>query len=163
MTTSPEEQTHPSLDLDAKELMRDGEPGVRVIRPEEFDADTAQTSGMQRLAAISSKLVGAQGICAGITVIEKNIATGLHHHGNQETVIYVKSGQAKVRWGAQLQQEALIQAGSFAYIPAYLPHQEINPSPDTVSEWVIVRNGPEPIVINLEGAPGADMADSGGH
>lgn len=158
MTTSPspEEQTHPSLDPGGMELESEREPGVRVMRPEDFDTDTTQTSGMQRLAAISRKLVGAQGICAGITIIEKNVATGLHHHGDQETVIYVKSGQAKVRWGAQLQQEALVQAGSFAYIPAYLPHQEINPSPDTVSEWVIVRNGPEPIVMNLEGAPGAE-------
>ncbi len=153
---------HPSLDLNGQELTGEREPGVRVVRPEAFDPDTTQTAGMQRLAAISRKLVGAQGICAGITVIEKNAATGLHHHGDQETVIYVKSGQAKVRWGAHLQQEALVQAGSFAYIPAYLPHQEINPSPDTVSEWVIVRNGPEPIVVNLEGVPGADLADTGG-
>lgn len=158
MTTSPEEQTHPTLDLGGTERNGEREPGVRVIRPEDFDADTTQTSGMQRLAAISRKLVGAQGICAGITIIEKNIATGLHHHGNQETVIYVKSGRAKIRWGARLQQETLVQAGSFAYIPAYLPHQESNPSPDTVSEWVVVRNGPEPIVVNLEGVPGADMA-----
>ena len=120
------------------------------MRSEDFDADTAQTSGMQRFAAISSTLVGSQGICAGYTVIEKNVTTGWHHHGNQETIIYVKSGQAKVRWGPQLQQEALAQAGSFVYIPAFLPHQEINPSPDTVSEWVIVRNGPEAIVVNLE-------------
>jgi uncharacterized RmlC-like cupin family protein len=161
MTTSPEEQFHPSLDPDGTGLNSEREPGVRVIRPEDFDTDTTQTSGMQRLAAISSKLVGAQGICAGITVIEKHAATGLHHHGNQETVIYVKSGQAQVRWGAHLQQEALVQAGSFAYIPAYLPHQELNPSPDTVSEWVIVRNGPEPIVVNLEGVPGAERADTG--
>lgn len=42
-------------------------------------------------------------------------------------------------------------AGSLVYIPAFLPHQEINPSPETVSEWVIIRNGQEAIVVNLEG------------
>jgi uncharacterized RmlC-like cupin family protein len=162
MSPSPEEQTHPSLTPDGPRLTGEREPGVRVIRPEDFDQDTAQTSGMQRLAAISRKLVGAQGICAGITIIEKHVATGLHHHGNQETVIYVKSGQAKVRWGAHLQQEALVQAGSFAYIPAYLPHQELNPSPDTISEWVIVRNGPEPIVVNLDAGPEVERADTAG-
>jgi uncharacterized RmlC-like cupin family protein len=159
MTTSPEEQIHPSFNPDGTGLNREREPGVRIIRPEDLDADTTQTPGMQRLAAISSKLVGAQGICAGITLIEKRAATGLHHHGNQETVIYVKSGQAQVRWGAHLQQDALVQPSSFAYIPAYLPHQELNPSSDTVSEWVVVRNGPEPIVVNLEGVPEADRAD----
>jgi len=29
-------------------------------------------------------------------------------------------------------------------------HQEINPFPDTPSQWVTVRNSQEPIVINLE-------------
>ncbi len=152
MTSSPEEQAHPVLGdgLELEHLQGELQPTVRVVRSEDFDADTAQTSGMQRFAAISSTLVGSQGIWAGYTLIEKQVTTGLHHHGNQETVIYVKSGEAKVRWGAQLQQEALAQAGSFVYIPAFLPHQEINPSPDTVSEWVIVRNGPEAIVVNLE-------------
>jgi uncharacterized RmlC-like cupin family protein len=152
MTSSAEEQAHPTLghDLEAQHMRRVQPPTVRVVRPEDFDADTAQTSGMRRFAAISHTLVGSQGIWAGYTIIEKQVTTSLHHHGNQETIIYVKSGQAKVCWGAQFQQEALAQAGSFVYIPAFLPHQEINPSPDTVSEWVIVRNGPEAIVVNLE-------------
>ena len=152
MTSSTEEQSHPVLgnDLGAQHIQGEQQPTVRVVQPEDFDADTAQTSGMRRFAAISSTLVGSHGIWAGYTIIEKQVTTGLHHHGNQETIIYVKSGQAKVRWGHQLQQEALAQAGSFVYIPAFLPHQEINPSPDTVSEWVIVRNGPEAIVVNLE-------------
>ena len=151
MTRSAEEQTHPSLDDDpAAQQQHTPQPEVRVMRPEDFDANTAQTAGMRRFAAISSTLVGSQGIWAGYTVIEKNVTTGLHHHGNQETVIYVKSGQAKVRWGAHLQQEALAPAGSFVYIPAFLPHQELNPSPETVAEWIIIRNGPEAIVVNLE-------------
>jgi uncharacterized RmlC-like cupin family protein len=152
MSSSAEEQAHPVLgdDLQAQRIQGEQQLTVRVVRLEDFDADTAQTSGMRRFAAISSTLVGSQGIWAGHTMIEKQVSTGLHHHGNQETVIYVKSGQAKVRWGSQLQQETLAQAGSFVYIPAFLPHQEINPSPDTVSEWVIVRNGPEAIVVNLE-------------
>jgi uncharacterized RmlC-like cupin family protein len=29
-------------------------------------------------------------------------------------------------------------------------HQEVNNSPDTPSQWVIVRNSQEPIVVNLE-------------
>jgi uncharacterized RmlC-like cupin family protein len=152
MTSSAEEQAHPGLSNAQQQGHREGvaQPTVRLVRPENIDADTDQTSGMQRLAAISSTLVGSQGIWAGYTVINQQATTGLHHHGEEETVIYVKSGQAKVRWGAQLQQEVLAQAGSFVYIPAFLPHQEINPSADSVSEWVVVRNGPEAIVVNLE-------------
>lgn len=150
MSTTQQKQTHPSPHPDGQKPTSEREPELRVVRPQDFDTDTRQTFGMQRLTAISSKLVGAQGISAGVTIIEKSIATGLHHHGSQETIIYVKSGQAKIRWGAQLEHEALIEAGSFAYIPPYLPHQEINPSADTVSEWLVVRNGPEPIIVNLD-------------
>lgn len=152
MTSSAEEQAHPGVGEALEQWHREGEaqPTVRLVRPEDFDAGTDQTSGMQRLAAISRTLVGSQGIWAGYTVIDQQATTGLHHHGEEETVIYVKSGQAKVRWGSQLQREVLAQAGSFVYIPAFLPHQEINPSADTVSEWVVVRNGPEAIVVNVE-------------
>jgi uncharacterized RmlC-like cupin family protein len=151
MTRSAADQPHPAHDDDlAAQQRHTPQPEVRVMRPEDFDAHTAQTAGMRRFAAISRTLVGAHGIWAGYTVIEPNVTTGLHHHGNQETVIYVKAGHAKVRWGAHPQQEALAPAGSFVYIPAFLPHQELNPSPETVAEWVIIRTGPEAIVVNLE-------------
>jgi uncharacterized RmlC-like cupin family protein len=161
MTRNAAEQTHPALDDDLAAPQQHApqqhalqqhalQPEVRVIRPEDFTAHTAQTAGMRRFAAISRTLVGAHGIWAGYTVIEPNVTTGLHHHGNQETIIYVKAGHAQVRWGAHRQQEALAPAGSLVYIPAFLPHQEINPSPETVAEWVIIRTGPEAIVVNLE-------------
>lgn len=44
-------------------------PGVRVIKPHEFDSNTPQTPGMQRVAAVSRDLAGSQGIWAGITVV----------------------------------------------------------------------------------------------
>jgi hypothetical protein len=32
------------------------------------------------------------------------------------------------------------------------PHQEINPSPDQPTEWIVVRSGRETIVVNLKKA-----------
>ena len=123
---------------------------VRVIKPQQFDANTPQTPGMQRVAAVSKQLAGAQGLWAGITVVAPNVASGVHHHGETETVIYVVSGHAKIRWGDRMQFEEDVEAGDFIYVPPFAPHQEINPSPDTPSQWVIVRNSQEPIVANLE-------------
>jgi uncharacterized RmlC-like cupin family protein len=40
--------------------------------------------------------------------------------------------------------------GDFIYVPPFVPHQEINASPDTVTEVVVVRSGQEPIVVNLD-------------
>ena len=126
------------------------EQRVRVIKPHQFDANTAQTPGMQRVAAVSKLLAGSQGLWAGVTVVAPNVASGIHHHGETETVIYVISGQAKMRWGDRMQFEEDVEAGDFIYVPPFAPHQEINPSPDTPSQWVIVRNSQEPIVVNLD-------------
>jgi len=124
--------------------------GVRVIKPSHFDANTPQTPGMQRVAAVSRQLAGAKAIWAGVTVVAPNIASGVHHHGALETIIYVVFGHGKIRWGARMEHEEEVDPGDFIYIPPYVPHQEINPSAETPSQWVVVRSGQEPIVINLE-------------
>lgn len=126
------------------------EPTVRIIKPHQFDANTAQTPGMQRVAAISRELAGSQGIWGGITIVSPNTASGIHHHGAIETIIYVVSGHGKMRWGNNMEFEQEVEPGDFIYVPPFVPHQEINPSPDEPSQWVIVRNSQEPIVVNLE-------------
>lgn len=124
--------------------------GVRVIKPHQFDPNTPQTPGMQRVAAVSRELAGSQGIWAGVTVVAPSIASGVHHHGELETVIYVVSGRGQIRWGDRMEFVQDVEPGDFIYVPPFVPHQEINPSPDTPSEWVIVRNAQDPIVVNLE-------------
>src|SRR5258708_38472680 len=103
-------------------------PTVRVIKPTQFDANTPQTPGMQRVAAVSRELAGSQGIWAGITVVAPSIASGVHHHGKLETVIYVVSGNGRIRWGDHMEFSEDVEPGDFIYIPPFVPHQEINPS-----------------------------------
>lgn len=142
-------QTHPALHEPLAEDGHDHEYRVRVIRPQDFDDKTAQTPGMHRFAAISGKLTSSKGMWAGVTFVDPRIESAVHHHGDQETVIYVRAGYAKIRWGDNLEHEEQVEPGSFIFIPAFVPHQEINPSSETSSEWVIVRNGPEAIVVNI--------------
>lgn len=132
--------------------------GVRVVHPHEFDANTPQTPGMQRVAAVSRELAGSVGIWAGVTIVAPDTASGRHHHGEIETVIYVVSGHGKIRWGDSMEFEEDVEPGDFIYVPPFVPHQEINPSPDTPSQWVIVRNSQEPIVVNLEPLSEAQQA-----
>ena len=54
-----------------------------------------------------------------------------------------------MRWGDRLEHEADAGAGDFIYVSPFVPHQEINPAAEA-SKWVIVRNGHDPIVVNLE-------------
>jgi uncharacterized RmlC-like cupin family protein len=41
-------------------------------------------------------------------------------------------------------------AGDFIFIPPYVPHQEINASPDEPLECVLVRSDNEAVVVNLD-------------
>jgi uncharacterized RmlC-like cupin family protein len=122
---------------------------VRVVKPLQFDEHTPQTSGMRRLAAITHVRVGSEALWAGIMLAEPNTASSVHHHGPLETVVYVLSGESQVRWGSRLEHEVDLEAGDFVFIPPYVPHQEINPSPDEPTQWIVVRSGPEAIVVDL--------------
>jgi uncharacterized RmlC-like cupin family protein len=134
---------------------------VEVVKPLQFDDHTPQTSGMRRLAAISHDLVGSQGLWAGVMLAEPNTASSVHHHGTLETVVYVLSGQSKVRWGSRLEHETDLEPGDFVFVPPYMPHQEINPSPTQATQWVVVRNGQEAIVVRLMKALNGEYVPSG--
>jgi len=127
--------------------------GVKVIPGDSLDANTAQTPGMNRAAAINLARVGAQKIWAGTVHIHPDAKTGAHHHGALESVIYVVKGRARMRWGEHLEYTAEAGPGDFIYIPPYVPHQEINASKDEVLECVLVRSDNEAVVVNLDIEP----------
>jgi uncharacterized RmlC-like cupin family protein len=129
------------------------ENGVRVIKGNQLDPNTAQTPGMNRQAAINYARVGAQKIWAGTVTIHPNAKTGAHHHGPLESVIYVVRGRARMRWGEHLEFTAEAEAGDFIYVPPYVPHQEINASPSEQLDCVLVRSDNEAVVVNLDIAP----------
>jgi len=127
--------------------------GVKVIPGNSLDTNTAQTPGMNRAAAINYARVGAQKIWAGTVSIFPNAKTGAHHHGALESVIYVVRGRARMRWGERLEYVAEAGPGDFIYVPPYVPHQEINASPDDALECVLVRSDNEAVVVNLDIEP----------
>src|SRR5690348_7649671 len=123
--------------------------GVRVIKGDRLDPNTAQTPGMFRQAAINAARVGAQKIWAGTVRIEANAKTGVHHHGPLESVIYVVAGHARMRWGDHLEFVAEAYPGDFIYVPPFVPHQEINADPGAPLQCVLVRSDNEAVVVNL--------------
>jgi uncharacterized RmlC-like cupin family protein len=124
--------------------------GVRVVRADELDVNTPQTPGMNRAAAITAARGGAEKLWAGTVVIHPAAHTGAHHHGALESVIYVVSGQARMRWGERLEYVAEAGPGDFIYVPPFVPHQEINARSDAALSCVVVRSGQDPVVVNLD-------------
>jgi uncharacterized RmlC-like cupin family protein len=97
--------------------------------------------------------MGAQKLWAGTVHIHANAKTGAHHHGPLESVIYVVSGRARMRWGESLEFTAEAGPGDFIYVPPYVPHQEINASTDEVLSCVLVRSDSDAVVVNLDIEP----------
>lgn len=133
--------------------------GVRVIKGDQLDTNTAQTPGMNRAAAINLARVGAQKIWAGTVNIHANAKTGAHHHGALESVIYVVKGKARMRWGEKLEFVAEAEAGDFIFVPPYVPHQEINASTEETLRCVLVRSDNEAVVVNLDIEPAEQVEE----
>ena len=133
------------------------EPSVRVVRRDQLSDNTPQTSGLQRAVAFDSRNPDAfdsrnpdaKVLSAFLSTVLPGAATGAHHHGDQETILYVLEGTARYRWGERLQHVVEAGPGDFVFIPAHTVHQEINASPDRPTVWVVTRSNPDPIVVNV--------------
>ncbi len=106
---------------------------ICVVRSDQFDSATAHP-----LAHLG-----------GVFCVEPAASTAIHHHGEQHTIAYVLSGSSFVRWGERGEFDGTVHAGDFLYVPAGLPHQEINPSSDLPFQSIVVRSTSEPILVNL--------------
>lgn len=133
--------------------------GVRVVSGQHLDTNTPQTPGMSRAAAINRATAGAEKLWAGTVEIHPDAKTGAHHHGALESVIYVVSGRARMRWGESLEFVAEAGAGDFIFVPPYVPHQEINASPDEPLVCVLVRSDQDAVVVNLDIEPVEEPGD----
>ena len=127
-------------------------PTLRHIRAAEVDAETAQTAGMQRFAAISNAKVGSRRLWMGQTHVKPGMQSGNHHHGEAETAIYVVSGTPEFVFldpDSGAERRVIAHPGDYLFIPPYLPHREENNQADDEAVVVIARSTQEAIVVNL--------------
>jgi uncharacterized RmlC-like cupin family protein len=127
-------------------------PDLRHVRAADLDGDTAQTPGMQRLAAISTGTVGSERLWMGQTQVGPATASGDHHHGEAETAIYVVSGHPEFVFLDQAtgeERRLRPEPGDYVFVPPYTPHREENNDPETEAVVVIARSTQEAIVVNL--------------
>src|SRR6185369_12832173 len=114
--------------------------GVKIIPSTRLDTNTPQTPGMTRAAAINHAMAGANKLWAGTVNIHPDAKTAPHHHGQLESIIYIVSGRARMRWGEKLEFVAEAGPGDFIFVPPFVPYQEINANADETLECVLVRS-----------------------
>jgi uncharacterized RmlC-like cupin family protein len=117
--------------------IRDYSEGVVVVRPK------IETLSRQRLpyyVGISEVTAGAKNISMNLIIIPPAGAAEPHLHKGYETAIYLLKGRADTRYGEQLENSIICEAGDFIYIKADVPHKPINLSATEPVLALVARN-----------------------
>jgi uncharacterized RmlC-like cupin family protein len=115
----------------------------------DLSAETTQTPGMTRFAAISGQSVGSERIWMGETHVQGGVNSANHHHGESESAIYVVAGNPVFVFLDEGQERRIeTQPGDYVYVPPFTPHREENPGTDE-AVVVLARSTQDAIVINL--------------
>ncbi|KAI0160605.1 cupin domain-containing protein [Xylariaceae sp. FL1272] len=132
---------------------------VTVVKGTDLEAQRqSKDAAMIRQGALIGK---SDRICATVMVAKPHCSSAVHHHGEQETIIYAASGKGILVTNPSDEEEPKrteLSAGDFAFIPPWTEHQEINETDEDVV-WILIRTGPEPVVVYLTGWGGDQAKD----
>lgn len=115
------------------------ELSVQGLRPEQ---EVMTRQGLPYFVGISGNSVGASGLSMHLVVIPPGAKAEPHIHVGYETGIYVLEGTVLTRWGPNLENEIVSQAGDFLFVPPGVPHEAINRSKSEAARAVVARNDP---------------------
>ncbi|CAJ2499761.1 Uu.00g026140.m01.CDS01 [Anthostomella pinea] len=124
---------------------------VHVTKASDLEATRrANDDVMIRQGAVIGK---SDKMCASVLTAKPNCSSAVHHHGEQETIIYAASGKGILVTSPGNEEDLKrheLSPGDFAFIPPWTEHQEINETDETLV-WILIRSGPEPVVVYLTG------------
>jgi len=117
--------------------IRDYSKGVVVVRPK---VETMSRQQLPYYVGISEVTAGAKNISMNLIIIPPGGAAEPHLHKGYETAIYLLKGRADTRYGEQLENSVICEAGDFIYIKADVPHKPINLSATEPVLALVARN-----------------------
>ena len=112
---------------------------VITVRPQGTHLTKQQLPNFE---GISDKTAGSKHLCMHLVVIPPGEKAVAHYHDGYETVIYIIEGKAETRYGHNLENSSINEAGDFLFIPPNLPHQPVNLSITEQVIAVVARNDP---------------------
>ena len=119
--------------------MNDQSRKVQGLRP---DTEVMTKQRLPYFVGISGQTVNASGLSMHLVVIPPGARAEPHIHIGYETGIYVLEGTVCTRWGDELENEVISQAGDFLFVPPGVPHEAINLSETEPARAVVARNHP---------------------
>ena len=116
----------------------DNSEGVVVVRPA---AEIMSRQQLPYYVGISEITTGAKNISMNLIIIPPAGAAEPHLHKGYETAIYLLKGRVDTRYGEQLKNSVICEAGDFIYIKADVPpHLPINLSATEPAMSLVARN-----------------------
>jgi uncharacterized RmlC-like cupin family protein len=110
---------------------------IRVIRPE---TKATERQHLDYFLGISRETCGSTGLAMHLVVVPPGTAAEPHFHDGYETAIYQLEGLVETRYGENLEQSVVTQAGDFLFVPPGVPHQAVNLSQTESAVAIIARN-----------------------
>ena len=115
--------------------------GIKVIRPSERYKGAVQSTNMAREAGVSEETAGATTIWSGFVTTPPGATSGVHHHGDCESAIYVISGRVRFSWGDKLQYAQECGPGDFLFVPRKTEHRLRNTSTAQAEVLILASKG----------------------
>jgi uncharacterized RmlC-like cupin family protein len=97
-----------------------------------------------------------------VLIVKPKSSSTVHHHGEQETIVYTVSGHGALlsqpKGDDEEPERHELGPGDFAFIPAWTEHQAVNDS-ESDFHLVIIRSGGRPVEVDLTGWGGPQVKD----
>lgn len=122
--------------------MSSAEDRVLVVRSDERSPGPP-TSGIDREQAFAT-----EDMWAGFVRTHAGMASGWHHHGGFETVIYVLTGALRMEFGPGGAETIDADPGDFVRVPKGVVHRESNPANEP-GNVIVVRSGSGESTVNV--------------
>jgi uncharacterized RmlC-like cupin family protein len=137
LMNSPEESMQIEGQSGAADLPLISKQQVKTIRPEQ---SVMTMQGLPYFVGISGRTAGTTGLAMHLVLIPPGARATPHLHLGYETAIYVLEGRVLTRWGDQLENEVVNQAGDFLFVPPNVPHEAVNLSQTEPARAIVARN-----------------------
>ena len=113
---------------------------MKLVKPSALDRDTprAVVGGSE----ISQATTGAHNLYMGIFRVPAGARGRPHYHDNCESALYMLSGSIEIRFGDQLEESLIVEAGDMLYVPPRETHTVTNTSDSDPAEYVVARDSP---------------------
>jgi uncharacterized RmlC-like cupin family protein len=117
-------------------------PAVRKVTAIRPDREVATRQRLPYFIGVSGASCGSTGLSMHLLAIPPGARSEPHWHRDHETAIFVLEGRVETRYGPDLAESVVSEAGDFLFIPPGEPHVAINLSATEPARAIVARNDP---------------------